>query len=551
MIVKVCLKLHIMKKYLHAVLIILITGCNAERDRTHLSMIVNQEALGKHIEKLASDEFMGRMPFSEGEDKTVSYLKNEFQELGAQSGNGDSYFQEVPLVQLNGIPSEEMLISGGRKDIILKHYKDFMVLSEKAVPEVELDRSDMVFAGYGIVAPEYDWNDYEGIDWEGKTAVVLVNDPGFNSEDSTLFKGNELTYYGRWTYKCEEAARQGAAGVIIIHESEPAGYGWGVEQAGFTNNNLTFESDRPLVDISAWISSEGADVLFESSALAGRDYKEIALKKDFKAIPLGLFASVKIENNLKKDVSRNVIALIPGTDRKDEYIIYCAHWDHFGIGKPVDGDSIYNGAVDNATGTAALLALAEAFIKAGPTSRSIVLLAVTAEEQGLFGSAYYAENPVYEPEKTVAVINIDAILAPCPMKDLTIIGYGHSEMDDYAREAAEKQGRYIIPDPESDKGYIFRSDQFSFASIGIPSLYAYGRFEGFTKSIEEIKMVIEDYEMNKYHMPTDEFDTETFDLSGIQFDIQLLFDIGYKLANESYFPEWYDDSEFKPLRNRN
>jgi hypothetical protein len=299
-----------------------------------------------------------------------------------------------------------------------------------------------------------------------------------------------------------------------------------------------------------WISWESAELLFKDSSLKGRDIKDLALSKDFKPISLGLSTSVKIENSLKRDVSKNVVALLPGTDREDEYIIYCAHWDHLGIGKPIDGDSIYNGAVDNATGTAALLTLAEAFIKVKPTSRSIVLLAVTAEEQGLFGSAYYAENPIYKPENTVAVINIDGILAPCPMKDLTIVGYGHSEMDDYARHAAEKQGRYIVPDPELDKGYIFRSDQFSFSSIGIPSLYAYGSIEGFTKSKDEIKQVFEDYIMHTYHMPTDEFDAETFELSGIQFDIQLLFDIGYRLANEDYFPKWYDNSEFKAVRNQ-
>lgn len=281
------------------------------------------------------------------------------------------------------------------------------------------------------------------------------------------------------------------------------------------------------------------------------DFKAVARDKDFKPKSLGLYTSVKIENDLVKDVSKNVVALIPGTERKDEFIIYCAHWDHLGIGKPIDGDSIYNGAVDNATGTAALLALAEAFKKAGPTSRSIVLLAVTAEEQGLFGSAYYAEHPIYEPKKTVAAINIDRFLAPCPMKDLTIVGYGQSELDEYAREAAEKQGRYIIPDTRLEQGNFFRSDQISFATIGIPAIYAYGAYEGFTISKEDIKQLMEEFILNTYHMPSDEFEKESFELSGIQFDIQLLFELGYTLANKDYFPEWYDYSEFKAVRNQN
>ena len=539
-----------MKKSILITVLVFIIGCKPDAEKKPVSVEVDAATIGKHIEKLASDEFMGRMPCTEGEVKTVNYLKEEFSKLGTLPGNGDSYFQEVPLIKFNGIPSEEMVISGAENDIILKHFDDFMIVTEKAVPEVSLDNSELVFAGYGIVAPEYDWNDYEGIDWRGKTAVVLVNDPGYESGDSTLFKGNEMTYYGRWTYKYEEAARQGAAGVIVIHETGPAGYGWGVIQSSNTNNYLTLESEAPAVDIEGWISNESAGRIFDASDLKGKDYKALARSKDFKPVPLGLAASVKIKNSISKQMSKNVIALIPGTDRKDECIIYSAHWDHFGIGKSIDGDSIYNGAIDNASGTASLLALAEAFKKAGPTRRSIVFLAVTAEEQGLLGSAYYAEHPVFDPQKTVADINMDALAAPCPMKDLTITGYGQSEMDEYAEEAAKEQGRYIIEDPEPEKGYFFRSDHFNFAKIGIPALYADGRYEGFTKSKEEIKKLNEDYLLHKYHQPTDEFDPET-DLSGVQFDVQLFFMVGYKLANEDYFPKWYDSSEFKAAREDN
>ena len=540
-----------MRKSVLISILVFIIGCKPDAEKKPGSVEVDAATIGKHIEKLASDDFMGRMPCTEGEVKTVNYLKEEFSKLGTIPGNGDSYFQEVPLIKFNGIPSEEMVISGAENDIILKHFDDFMIVTEKAVPEVSLDNSELVFAGYGIVAPEYDWNDYEGIDWKGKTAVVLVNDPGYESGDSTLFKGNEMTYYGRWTYKYEEAARQGATGVIVIHETGPAGYGWGVIQSSNTNNYFTLESDAPAVDIEGWISGESAGKIFEASVLKGKDYKALARSKDFKPVPLGLAASVKIRNSISKQMSKNVIALIPGTDRKDEYIIYSAHWDHFGIGKAINGDSIYNGANDNASGTAALLALAEAFKKAGPTRRSILFMAVTGEEQGLLGSAYYAAHPIYDPQKTVADINMDGLLTPCRMKDLTITGYGQSEMDEYAEEAAKAQGRYIIKDPEPEKGYFFRSDHFNFAKIGIPALYASGSYEGFTMSKEEIKKFRDDFLQNKYHKPTDEYDPETTDVSGAQFDVQLLFNVGYKLANEDYFPKWYESSEFKSAREGN
>ena len=539
-----------MRKSLLLIILVFMVGCKPDKLENPSSAEVNQTTIGKHIERLASDEFAGRMPGTDGEVKTVNYLREEFTKLGALPGNGDSYFQEVPLIKFNGIPSGEMIISGADNNIELKHFNDYMAVTEKAIPEVGLDNSELVFAGYGIVAPEYGWDDYKGIDWNGKTAVVLVNDPGFESGDSTLFKGNEMTYYGRWTYKYEEAARQGAAGILIIHETEPAGYGWGVIQSSNANNYLTLESEAPVVEIEGWISLESADKIFDSSVLKGKDIKALARNKEFKPVPLGLKASVKIRNSVSNLVSKNVIALIPGTERKDEYIIYSAHWDHLGIGKAIDGDSIYNGAIDNASGTAALLALADAFMKAGPTRRSVVLMAVTGEEQGLLGSAYYAEHPVYDPQKTVANINIDGLLAPCPMKDLTIVGYGHSEMDEYAREAAEKQGRYIIKDPEAEKGYFFRSDHFNFAKIGIPALYASGSFEGFTMNKEEIKKFRDDYLQNKYHKPTDEYVPGKTELSGMQFDVQLFFQVGLRLANEDYFPEWYESSEFKTARKR-
>ena len=538
-----------MKNLLKILVIILFVSCENDKKENTVSVEVSQETLGNHIEQLASDEFLGRKPFTEGEVITVNYLKDEFEKLGLLPGNGESYFQDVPLVEITGTPSESMVISGENGSFNLEALKDFVATTNKATSEVSLENSELVFAGYGIVAPEYGWNDYEGIDWKGKTAVVLINDPGFKSGDSTLFKGNEMTYYGRWTYKYEEAARQGADGLIIIHDTEPASYGWNVVESGWSGARLTIESDAPLVNVESWISSESAKKMFGASAMKGQDYKTMSRDKNFKPIPLNLNVSVDIKNKIKKDVSKNVVAIIPGTEREDEYIIYSAHWDHFGIGKAIDGDSIYNGAVDNASGTAGLLAMAEAFKKSNDTKRSIVFIAVTAEEQGLLGSAYYSAYPIFDPKKTVANINIDALDSPGKMKDLTITGYGQSEMDEYAKEAAEKQNRYIIPDPVAEKGYFFRSDHFNFAKIGIPALYASGGYEGFDISIEDIKKYNDDYGKYKYHQPSDEYDTETTELSGVQLDLQLFFNVGLKLANEDYFPKWYDGSEFKAARD--
>ena len=541
-----------MKKLLPlSIIILLLAGCRSNSKGEETAEIqVDSVTIGNSIQKLSSDDFQGRKPFTEGEKKTTAYLKEEFSKLGLQPGNGDSYFQQVPMVSITGTPSEKMKISGKGKNMDLTYFDDFVAVTRKTDSVVDLKNSELVFAGYGIVAPEYGWNDYKGIDWKGKTAVILVNDPGFATQDSTLFKGNTMTYYGRWTYKYEEAARQGAAGVLIIHETKPASYGWNVVQSSWSGSKLSLESDAPKIDIRGWITHEAAQKIFEAAGMGDKDYKEMALNKDFKPVPLGLTASVSIHNKVKRDSSKNVVALLPGTDRKDEYIIYSAHWDHFGIGRPVNGDSIYNGAVDNASGVASMLAIAQAFKKDKQPERSVLFLAVTGEEQGLLGSEYYASHPIYPPKKTVADINMDALSSPGPMKDLTITGYGQSELDEYAKDAADKQGRYIIPDPEPEKGHFFRSDHFSFAKIGVPALYASGAYEDFAHGKDFVKKMNEDYVENKYHQPSDEYDPKTFVLSGIQFDAQLLYNIGKRLANENTFPKWYDDSEFKAAREK-
>ncbi len=539
-----------MKAGIKILFLVVLTACNNLNQTENNAIEVEQSTISKHMERLASDEFMGRMPFTEGETKTVNYLKEEFEKLGLIPGNGDSYFQEVPMVEITSFPSEKMTISGPAKNFTFNHLQDFVAVSFKTDSAVSLINSELVFAGYGIVAPEYNWNDYEGIDWKGKTAVVLVNDPGFSSSDSSLFRGKAMTYYGRWTYKYEEAARQGAAGVIIIHETEPASYGWNVVETGWYGAQLGLESDEPKVDVEGWITKRAAEKLFEASTIVNKNFHELAMNKGFKPVPLGLSVSLSIRNEIERNVSRNVLALIKGASKKDECIIYSAHWDHLGVGKAVDGDSIYNGAIDNASGTACLLAIAEAFQKGPKPERSILFMAVTAEEQGLLGSGYYAENPVFLPEKTVANINMDGLQSPGPMKDLTIIGYGHSELDEYAEEVAEKYGRYIISDPKPENGYFYRSDHFNFAKIGVPALYASGSYEDFEHGPEYVKQMKDEYNENKYHQPFDEFDS-TIELSGIRFDAQLLYEVALRLANEDYFPKWKEGSEFKAVRESN
>ncbi|WP_370087653.1 M28 family metallopeptidase [Ekhidna sp.] len=514
------------------------------------SPAISEASLKTHIEVLSSDDFQGRKPFTEGEIKTVNYLTDQFKAYGLEPGNGDSYVQEVPMVELTAMPSETMTITGGSEDVVLNVLNDFVAYTERVVEETSLDASELVFAGYGVVAPEYGWNDYEGLDVKGKTVVVLVNDPGFASGDSTFFKGETMTYYGRWTYKYEEAARQGAAGCLIIHETVPAGYPWLVVRNSWSGASLYLDQsgDSYQPDVLGWITRDAAIKIFEASNQDMKNYSEMSRSKDFKPFSLGLNASVSVKNKIKKDQSQNVIAKITGTERPDEYIIYSAHWDHLGIGQEIDGDSIYNGAHDNASGTSTMLGIAEAMAKMETKpKRSVVFLAVTAEEQGLLGSKHYAQNPIYSPAQTVANINMDGITAWGPMKDLTVVGYGQSELEDIAEEVAKKQGRYIIPDPDPGKGYFFRSDHFQFAKVGIPALYASGGYEHMTRGVDYVDSLNQIYLSSKYHRPQDEYD-ESWTFDGMALDGELLMEVGLKIANSADWPQWKEGSEFKAIR---
>ncbi|MCY1507557.1 Peptidase family M28 [compost metagenome] len=531
------------------------SACNTDRSSDTIQAdsaafkAINDTVLSKHIAVLASDAFEGRKPFTTGETKTINYLKQEFEKLGLQPGNGDSYFQEVPLVEIKSAPASKLSIKGATGNVFWNYLDDFVAASRHMDSKISIENSEMVFAGYGIVAPEYKWNDYEGLNVKGKTVVVMVNDPGF--ADSTLFKGKTMTYYGRWTYKFEEAARQGATGLIIIHDTAPASYPWSVVRSGWSKSKLYLaaaDGNRSRVPLEGWITFDKAKELFK---LAGKpdDLMQQAGKSGFKPVNLGLKLSVTIKNDILKSTSNNVVAVLPGTAHADEYIIYSAHWDHLGIGEAINGDSVYNGAVDNATGTAALLALADAFKKAKKQpERSIMFLAVTAEEQGLLGSEYYAAHPIVPVQKTVADINIDALQAFGKTKDIIAIGYGQSELEDYLASAAKKQGRLVVKDTNPSAGLYFRSDHFNFAKVGIPSLYTETGDEHVDKGLIWGKAQKEDYTKNRYHAAADNFEPEKWDFSGMVEDIRLLFDVGYRLSHERTFPTWKSGSEFKAIR---
>lgn len=541
-------------------LIILLTccwmsSCMDTSVQTQASAIqIDSTDVDYYLSNLASDDFLGRKPFTEGETKTVDFLVSEFEKMGLAPGNGDSYIQEVPLVEITGQPALAMTLKGPGGNADLEIGKDYVFHTQREQAEINLNDAELVFCGYGVVAPEYNWNDYAGIDMEGKIAVVMVNDPGFASEDSTFFKGKTMTYYGRWTYKYEEAARQGAAGVLIIHETNAAGYPWFVVSSSWADGKLGLQSPNGNMDraaIEGWVSLGTASKIFKASGMTQGRFFEKAQTPGFEPIPLGVTVSTSLTNTYKKDASQNVVAMIEGSEYPEEYIIYTAHWDHLGVGEVVNGDSIYNGAIDNGSGTAAVLSIAKAFAKMPEApKRSIVFLMVTAEEQGLLGSAYYAQNPIFPVNQTVANLNIDAMASYGATKDLVIVGYGQSELEDYASDFAKKQDRYVVPDLEPGKGYFFRSDHFSFAKVGIPALYAAGGTDHITKGKEYGEQKNQEYTANNYHRPGDQYKPEEWDLGGIVQDAQLYFEVGKKLGNENTFPKWKEGSEFKAIRER-
>ena len=516
---------------------------------------ISAEDFAAHARILASDEFGGRGPGSDGEEKTVAYLREQFQRLGLEPGNKGSYYQTVPMVETTAdVERSRFSIRVAGQDLPLAFGPTMVLGSRQGQATVRLDDSPMVFVGYGVNAPEAGWNDYAGLDVKGKTVVMLVNDPGFHDDDASLFEGKRMTYYGRWTYKFEEAARQGAAAAIIVHDTAGAGYGWDVVQNSWSGAQFDLppgDDPAPRLPLQGWISGDLAQDLFSR---AGKDFgalRKAAGQRGFKAVPLGdARLDAELHNTIRQSQSRNVVARLPGSKHPDEAIVYMAHWDHLGQHPEESGDNIYNGAIDNATGVAGVLEIAEQFSVQSPRpERSIVFLMVTLEESGLLGSAYYAAHPVVPLDKTVAVVNIDALPVVGPTRDLILVGLGNNELEDLLTPIAAQQQRSLVPESAPEKGLFFRSDHFSFAKAGVPALYAKGGSDHVEKGRAHGLSVLDDYTAKRYHKPGDEFDP-AWDLRGIVQDLDALYGVGKSLSLTRQWPNYREGNAFKAIRDQ-
>jgi len=528
-----------------------LSACKQKDESTKLGNIEAQ-TIKSHIAVLANDSLQGRRPFTVGETKTVNYISAELKKVGVEPGNGDSYIQKVPMVEVTSTPSATMEISGKNGKFSLKAVEDFVAFTRREQDTIQLKNSPLVFAGYGIVAPEFKWNDYKNLDVKGKTVVVLISDPGFKSKDKTVFRGDTMTYYGRWTYKFEEAARQGATGIIIIHQTEPASYGWSVVTNSNTGARLYLQDKdkhRSRCKLEGWMTENAATKLLANAGITG-DIREYARKKDFKAVELKQSVTVGLSNKFKYSTSQNVIGRIKGTKRPDETIIYTAHWDHLGIGPKVNGDSIYNGAVDNASGVAAMLAIAKAFQdKKEKPERSIIFLAVTGEEQGLLGSEYYALNPIYALNKTVANLNMDALGFYGETKDISLKGKGQNEIEDYIVNVLTENNLVAVGDTRPSAGSYYRSDHFNFAKVGVPAIDLVNGFDSKEYGAKRGQEQRLSYNEKQYHQPSDEY-SEQINVGGFTQIANILFSVGFKLSNETTFPGWKNGSEFKAARDK-
>jgi Zn-dependent M28 family amino/carboxypeptidase len=513
-----------------------------------------------HITVLASDEFEGRAPGTKGEELTVAYLEQEFRKLGLEPGNTDGTFvQNVPLIGITATNTQPLTVAAGARRQTFTWADEVVAWTKRVADTAAIQDSELVFVGYGVTAPEFDWDDFKDVDVTGKTLVVLVNDPQIPDPrkpsrlDPEMFGGDAMTYYGRWTYKFEEGARRGAAGILIVHETGPAGYPFSVVQGNLRErfDLVTPDKNMGRASIEGWVTLDATRRLFEMARQDFDALKQQALTRDFRPVPLGIEASLAIRNTMRTLDSRNVLARLPGSDPalRDELVVYTAHWDHLGVGSPVDGDAIYNGALDNASGVATLLEIAKGFTEVEPKpKRSILFLMVTAEEQGLLGSQHYTVAPVYPLEKTLANINIDGINQWGRTQDITVIGLGASDLDGYLREAAATQDRTLRPDPEPDKGFYYRSDHFNFAKQGVPALYTDTGEEYIGKPAGFSQQKREEYTSRDYHAPSDQVKPD-WDLSGAVEDAELLFLVGYNVANAERFPEWAPGNEFKATRD--
>lgn len=514
---------------------------------------MNEADYRRHIETLASDEFGGRAPASPGEQLTVDYIINEFTDMGLEPVNGDSYVQNVPLAWVNVTNKPVLTIAGGDgDDMSLNYTKEQVIWSRQQVSEIDLENSDLVFVGYGINAPERNWNDYADIDVKGKTVVMLVNDPGYATQDPEIFNGNTMTYYGRWDYKFDEAARQGAAAAIIIHDTLPAAYGWPTVTNSWTGPQFDMvlaDKGASLAPVEGWVTKDTAEALFKKAGLDLADMYAKAKQAGFKAVPMNLKASTQIIADTENVDSRNVAGMVRGSEAPDEFFIYMAHWDHLGTDTSLEGDQIFNGALDNATGTAALLEIARAYATLPEAPRrSVMFLAVTAEEQGLLGSLYYAAHPLVPLNQTVGGLNMDGMNNFGSTRDLTVTGLGMSELDDYLAEAVAGQERVIESDRESEKGYYYRSDHFELAKKGVPMLYPASGYDHREKGLKYGIEMAEEYTSKDYHQVSDEYDL-SWDVTGAMEDMRLYFETGLSVANSDAWPNWREGTEFKATRD--
>ena len=531
-------------RLLPVIICFLIFSCSTEKE---LSTIENLHIL---IESLSSDNMQGRNPGTEGGQLAKNYISEQFSLTNLKTFD-NSFFHEVPAVSSTVKDSSFFTISFRDRDRKLNYGSEVVFWSKRNIKNQKIDSSDLVFVGYGIVAPEYNWNDYEGIDVSGKTVVMLINDPGFDTGRLNLFNGRAMTYYGRWTYKFEEAAKQGAAAAIIIHEEEAAAYPWSVVENSWTGPQLDLQRkdlgmSRTILE--SWISIDVADEIFTFTGFNYDLLKEFALDKTFQAFEMkGLSLTSNINSDISYFSSHNLIGYKEGVSKPDEYLIFMAHWDHLGVNKDLTGDQIFNGAADNAAGVAAVIELARKFDKV-QTERSIIFTALTLEESGLLGSAYLAENPPVDLANVVAGFNFDRILPTGKTKDMAVIGYGASELEDILEAELEKEGRYINPDPNPEKGYFYRSDHISFAKKGVPVLYADDGFDLEIGGIEKGFNEIYDYTNYRYHGVDDEYDP-SWNLEGFEQTINTLFNISFELSNSNDWPNWYEGNEFREIRD--
>jgi Zn-dependent M28 family amino/carboxypeptidase len=520
---------------------------------------ITPDGLLAHIKVLASDEFEGRAPGTKGEELSVKYITDQFKQIGLKPGNPDgAYTQEVPLAGIKSEPRMSFVI--GDKAIDLKYPDDFIASSARLQPEIKIDNCDVVFVGYGVVAPEYGWNDYKGVDVRGKTLLMLIGDPPIpdpkdpSKLDEKIFKGKTMTYYGRWTYKYEIAAQKGAAAAVIIHQTESAGYPYSVVRTSWGKENYEIDSSNKnaeAVDARCWITFDTAKKLL---AVCGQDFDRLrksAITKEFRPVVLNAKADIDINQQLRSFKSHNVVGKLEGSDPKlrDEYVIYTAHWDHLGRHPELQGDQISNGAIDNASGVASVIELAAAFTKLNPPpQRSVLFMATTAEEAGLLGAKYYAEHPLYPLDKTLADINIDTVNPWGKTRDIEDLSDNNSTLDDLLAAAAKHNGRVMTPNSEPEKGNFYRADHFEFSKRTVPSLYTRGGKDFIGKPPNFGQQKRDDYTAHHYHQVSDEVDPN-WDLSGAVQDIQLLFEVGYEVANGDRFPEWKPDTEFKAKRD--